>query len=91
MSWALACAGGLFVVPLFTAIQADAAPRTDARRIVGGVNILNSAFIVLGVLATAVLQSRTFGVTEPVLLAALGVLNLGAAFYVRKSAAQGAA
>jgi hypothetical protein len=45
----------------------------------------------LGVLATAGLQSRTIGVTEPVLLAALGVLNLGAAFYVRKSAAQSAA
>jgi hypothetical protein len=34
------------------------------------------------------LQIRTIGATEPVLLAALGVLNLGAAFYVRKSAAQ---
>ena len=87
---ALACAGGLFVVPLFTAIQADAAPDRRAR-IVGGVNILNAAFIVFGVLATAVLQSRTIGVTEPVLLAALGVLNLGAAFYVRKSAMHGAA
>jgi len=43
------------------------------------------------VLATALLQCRTIGVTEPVLLAALGVLNVGAAFYVRKSAAQGAA
>jgi hypothetical protein len=31
------------------------------------------------------------GVTEPALLAALGVLNLGAAFYVRKPAAQGVA
>jgi hypothetical protein len=40
----------------------------------------------LGVLATAGLQSRTIGVSEAVLLAALGVLNLGAAFYVRKSA-----
>jgi hypothetical protein len=30
-------------------------------------------------------------VTEPVLLAALGVLNLGPAFYVRKFAAHGAA
>jgi hypothetical protein len=30
-------------------------------------------------------------VTGPVLLAALGVLNLGAAFYVRKAPAQGAA
>jgi MFS family permease len=85
----LACAGGLFVVPLFTAIQADAAMDRRAR-IVGGVNILNAAFIVFGVLATAMLQSRSVGVTEPVLLAALGVLNLGAAFYVRRPAAQGA-
>jgi acyl-[acyl-carrier-protein]-phospholipid O-acyltransferase/long-chain-fatty-acid--[acyl-carrier-protein] ligase len=45
----------------------------------------------LGALATAGLQSRSVGVPEPALLAALGVLNLGAAFYVRKSAAQGAA
>jgi MFS family permease len=86
----LACAGGLFVVPLFTAIQADA-PKDRRARIVGGVNILNSAFMVLGVLATAVLQSRSVGVTEPVLLAALGFLNLGAAFYVRKSAVKRAA
>ncbi|MGH6795081.1 MAG: MFS transporter, partial [Methylocella sp.] len=83
-----ACAGGLFVVPMFTAIQADA-PEDRRARIVGGVNILSSAFMVAGVLATALLQSRTIGVTEPVLLAALGGLNLGAAFYVRKAAAQG--
>ena len=52
----LACAGGLFVVPVFTAIQADA-PMDRRARIVGGVNILNAGFIVLGVLATAMLQS----------------------------------
>jgi MFS family permease len=75
-------AGGLFVVPLFTAIQAGA-PKDHRARIVGGVNILSSAFIVLGALATAILQSRTIGVNEPVLLAALGVLNLGAAYYVK--------
>jgi len=86
----LACAGGLFVVPLFTAIQANA-PKDRRARIVGGVNILNAAFIVLGVLATAMLQSKIAGVTEPVLLAALGVLNLGAAFYVRKAVLRGAA
>ncbi|MGH6851841.1 MAG: MFS transporter [Methylocella sp.] len=86
----LACAGGLFVVPLFTAIQADA-PEDRRARIVGGVNILSSAFMVAGVLATALLQSRTIGATEPALLAALGVLNLGAAFYVRNSASQGVA
>ncbi len=53
----LACAGGLFVVPLFTAIQADAPPAWRAR-IVGGVNVLNSVFIVAGVAATAALQSK---------------------------------
>ena len=85
----LACAGGLFIVPIFTAIQADA-PTERRARIVGGVNILNAVFIVLGVFATAMLQSRSFGVSEPVLLAALGVLNLGAALYVRKPALHGA-
>jgi hypothetical protein len=39
-----------------------------------------SAFIVLGSLATAMLQSRTIGVNDPVPLAALGVLNLGGRF-----------
>jgi MFS family permease len=85
----LASSGALFVVPLFTAIQADA-PKERRARIVGGVNILNSIFMVLGALTTAGLQSSRVGVTEPVLLAALGILNLGAAFYVRKSAAHGA-
>jgi MFS family permease len=78
----LASSGALFVVPLFTAIQADA-PKERRARIVGGVNILNSAFMVLGALATAGLQSSRVGVPEPVLLAALGILSLAAAFYVR--------
>ena len=82
----LACAGGLFVVPLFTAIQADAPPAWRAR-IVGGVNVLNSVFIVAGVAATAALQSRLIGLTEPVLLIALGVLTLGCAVYVRRAVA----
>jgi acyl-[acyl-carrier-protein]-phospholipid O-acyltransferase/long-chain-fatty-acid--[acyl-carrier-protein] ligase len=80
---ALAAAGGLFVVPLFSAIQADAAKHMRAR-VVGGVNILNAAFIVAGVLLTAALQSKSIGLSEPVLLAALGALNLVAAHYVRK-------
>lgn len=82
----LACAGGLFVVPLFSAIQADSAKDKRAR-IVGGVNIFNSAFIVLGVAAIAILQSHSVGFSEPVLLAALGVLNLGIAFHVKDAAA----
>jgi MFS family permease len=85
----LASSGALFVVPLFTAIQADA-PKERRARIVAGVNILNSAFMVLGALATAGLQSSRVGVPEPALLATLGVLSLGAAFYVRKSVGRGA-
>jgi acyl-[acyl-carrier-protein]-phospholipid O-acyltransferase/long-chain-fatty-acid--[acyl-carrier-protein] ligase len=81
----LACAGGLFVVPLFTAIQAEASKDRRAR-IVAGVNILSSAFIVVGSLATAMLQSSAIGITEPALLAGLGALNLGAAFYVKSVA-----
>jgi MFS family permease len=82
----LACAGGLFVVPLFTAIQADAPPAWRAR-IVGGVNVLNSVFIVAGVAATAALQSKFIGLSEPALLIALGVLTLGCAIYVRQAVA----
>ncbi len=78
----LACAGGFFVVPLFTAIQADAPPARRAR-IVGGVNVLNSLFMVVGVAATALLQSKLVGLSESALLAALGVLTLGCAIYVR--------
>jgi acyl-[acyl-carrier-protein]-phospholipid O-acyltransferase/long-chain-fatty-acid--[acyl-carrier-protein] ligase len=78
----LACAGGLYVVPLFTAIQADAPPAWRAR-IVGAVNVLNSGFIVIGVLATVALQSKVIGLSESLLLALLGVSTLGAALYVR--------
>jgi acyl-[acyl-carrier-protein]-phospholipid O-acyltransferase/long-chain-fatty-acid--[acyl-carrier-protein] ligase len=79
----LACAGGLYVVPLFTAIQADAPPAWRAR-IVGAVNVLNSGFIVIGVLATVALQSKAIGLSESMLLALLGVSTLGTALYVRK-------
>ncbi len=78
----LACAGGLFVVPLFTAIQAEAVSEWRAR-IVAAVNVLNSAFIVAGTLATAALQSKAIGLSESSLLVALGVLTLGCALYVR--------
>ncbi len=83
----LACAGGLYVVPLFTAIQADA-PSAWRARIVGAVNVLNSGFIVLGVLATAALQSKIVGLSESALLAALGVLTLCCALYVRSLVAR---
>jgi MFS family permease len=76
---ALAFAGGVFVVPLTAAIQAEASKNQRAR-VIGGMNILISVFIVTGVLVTAVFQSKSIGISEPALLAALGVLNIGVAW-----------
>jgi len=81
---ALACAGGLFVVPLSAALQAEA-PKDQRARVIGGVNIIVSCFIVAGVLLTAVLQSERIGLSESFLLVALGVLNFGAAWFVRRT------
>jgi len=80
----LAAAGGLFVVPLFAAIQARAAPDKRARTI-AAVNIQNALFMVAGSLCTALLQSRVFGLGEPVLLALLGLGNVAAAAYIRRT------
>ncbi|HKH81262.1 MAG TPA: MFS transporter [Methylovirgula sp.] len=80
----LAAAGGLFTVPLFAAVQA-LSPSDRRARTIAGVNILNALYIVAGTLLTAVLQSRLFGFSEPLLLAGLGICNLGAAAYVQKA------
>jgi MFS family permease len=80
----LAAAGGLFTVPLFAAVQAVAAPERRARTI-AAVNILNAVYIIAGTLLTALLQSRLFGLSEPLLLALLGIFNFGAAAYVRQA------
>jgi MFS family permease len=80
----LAAAGGLFTVPLFAAVQAVSPPERRARTI-AAVNILNALFIVAGTLVTALLQSHFFGLSEPALLAALGVFNFGAAAYVQRA------
>jgi hypothetical protein len=79
----LAAAGGLFTVPLFAAVQAASPPERRARTI-AAVNILNAFYIVGGTLVTALLQSRFFGLSEPLLLTTFGVLNFGAAAYVQK-------
>lgn len=52
---ALAFAGGLFIVPSFTAVQAWA-PETRRARVIAAVNVLNAAYMVLSALAVAVLQ-----------------------------------
>jgi acyl-[acyl-carrier-protein]-phospholipid O-acyltransferase / long-chain-fatty-acid--[acyl-carrier-protein] ligase len=69
----LAIAGGLFIVPVFTAIQVWAG--TDRRaRVIAAVNVFNAAFMVVGALMLAVLQKFGFG--TPILFALLGAANL---------------
>ena len=75
----LAAAGGMFVVPIFSAVQAWAGEDRRAR-VIAGVNVLNSVYIVGGTILVAVLQA--LGLSEPVLLAALGLLNFGAALWL---------
>ncbi len=77
----LATAGGLFVVPLFSAIQFRALPERRAR-VVGGVNILNAVFMVLATGVTALLQSRWIGLEEPLLLMMFGIFNCLVATWV---------
>ncbi len=79
----LACAGGLFSVPLFAAVQAWSGEDRRAR-VVAGVSLLNALFMVFGSVLTAALQSPLFRVPDPVLLIVLGLCNLGAAAYFRR-------
>src|SRR5436305_653894 len=69
----LAIAGGLFIVPAFSAVQSWAGADKRAR-VVAAVNVLNALFIVGGTLVVAALQS--FGVTLPQLFLLLGIANL---------------
>ncbi len=69
----LAIAGGLFIVPVFTAIQVWAGPDRRAR-VIAAVNVLNAAFMVVGAIILAVLQKLGLGV--PILFALIGATNL---------------
>ena len=71
--------GGLFVVPIFSAVQSWAGEDRRART-VAGVNVLNSIYIVGGTIGVAALQAA--GLSEPILLALLGALNLGFAIWL---------
>ncbi len=76
---AIAAAGGMFVVPAFAAVQAWAGEDRRAR-VVAGVNIMTSLFMVGGTIVCAALQKA--GVDEPPLLIGLGVLNIGPAIWL---------
>ena len=69
----LAMAGGLFIVPSFSAVQAWAGQDHRAR-VVASVNVLNAAFMTVGALGVGVIQN--FGVTAPFLFMAVGAANL---------------
>jgi acyl-[acyl-carrier-protein]-phospholipid O-acyltransferase/long-chain-fatty-acid--[acyl-carrier-protein] ligase len=86
----LACAGGMFSVPLFAAVQSWSSPDHRAR-VVAGVSVLNALFMVLGSVITATLQSAYINVPDPVLLIALGAANIGAALYFHRTLPRGKA
>jgi len=72
----LAIGGGLYIVPVFAAVQAWAGAAWRART-VAAVNILNAAFMTGATVLVALLQSA--GVTVAMLFAALGALTLAVA------------
>ena len=78
----LAIAGGLFIVPAFSAVQAWAGADRRAR-VVAAVNVLNAAFMTLGGVGVALVQ--TAGVTPPVLFLAIGVANIAVAFVIART------
>ncbi|WP_237479866.1 MFS transporter [Lichenibacterium dinghuense] len=86
----LACAGGLFSVPVFSAVQSWAAPERRAR-VVAGVGVLNAVMMIVGAGVTAVFQLPGIAVPNPILLLALGAVNLGAAVYFGRNLPDAAA
>ena len=74
------CAGGLFVVPIFAAVQAWSSPDRRAR-VIGANNTLNSLCMVAGTLAASIIL-KVAGIDESSALAGLGGLNLLVAVYV---------
>ena len=72
----MAIAGGLYIVPAFAAIQAWA-PANQRARVIAAVNVMNTCFMVLGLLATIGLQA--LGVTFAGIMAILGLGSLVAA------------
>ncbi|HWM83579.1 MAG TPA: MFS transporter [Pseudolabrys sp.] len=72
----LAIGGGLYIVPVFAAVQAWAGADYRART-VAAVNILNAAFMTTATVTVALLQS--IGATVSLLFAGLGILTLAVA------------
>ena len=69
-------------MPAFSAVQAWAGADRRAR-VVAAVNVLNAAFMTLGGVGVALVQ--TAGVTPPVLFLAIGVANIAVAFVIART------
>ena len=78
----LAIAGGLFIVPSFTAVQAWAGADHRAR-VVAAVNVLNALFMVVGAIVLAVLQK--LGLSSPLLFGLIGISNLVVAVVIGRT------
>ena len=79
----LAIAGGLFVVPTFSAVQAWAGSDRRAR-VIAAVNVLNAAFMVVSAVAVALLQELT-GMTPASVFLMLGALTLIVALVIART------
>jgi acyl-[acyl-carrier-protein]-phospholipid O-acyltransferase/long-chain-fatty-acid--[acyl-carrier-protein] ligase len=77
---AYSCAAGLFVVPIFAAVQSWAGEDRRAR-VIGAVNTLNSIYMVVGSLVTTLLL-KLAGLSESGAMVLLGVANFAAAIYL---------
>jgi acyl-[acyl-carrier-protein]-phospholipid O-acyltransferase / long-chain-fatty-acid--[acyl-carrier-protein] ligase len=77
---ALSAVSGLFVVPIFAAVQAWAGEDRRAR-VVGAVNTLSAVYIVAGSLATTLLL-KFAELSEPAILTLLGLISIAAAAYL---------
>ena len=75
----MALGGGLFIVPVFAALQVWAGEDRRARTIAAN-NVVNAVFIVAGALGIGALQGR--GIREPQLFVGLGIASLLAAVLV---------
>jgi acyl-[acyl-carrier-protein]-phospholipid O-acyltransferase/long-chain-fatty-acid--[acyl-carrier-protein] ligase len=80
--FALAAAGGLFIVPVFAAVQLWSGAAYRARTI-AAVNVLNAAFMTGATVVVAALQH--FGATLSMLFVGLGVLGLIVAALIWKT------
>jgi len=79
----LAIAGGLFIVPTFSAVQAWAGADRRAR-VIAAVNVLNAAFMVVSAVAVALLQKAT-GMSPASVFLLLGLLSLVVAVIIART------